>query len=210
MGYDAYHMEKVMTKQDKKIINILLSAGVIAGPLYLTVGLIEAFTRKGFDINRHALSVLSNGDLGWIHISDLMVSGALVICAALGMRRVLSGRGKTWAPILVGVYGLGLILSGIFKADPALGFPPGTPANAMTISTSGMLHFMTGGIGFFGLIAACFVFARRFMQLKQKGWAIYSIVTGIAFLSAFIGIASGSGNSWTILGFWIGIILDWI
>jgi len=202
-------MEKEIIKKDKSLTNKLLLAGVVVGPLYLTVGLIEAFTRKGFDITRHPLSILSNGDLGWIHMTDLILSGILVLITSVGIRRALTGRGKTWAPILIGIYGLGLVLSGFFKADPALGFPPGTPANAMTISTSGMLHFMMGGIGFFGLIAACFVFARRFTKLKQKGWAKYSLFTGIIFFAAFVGIASGSGNGWTILGFWIGIILAW-
>lgn len=199
-----------MAKNHKELTNKLLIAGVVVGPLYITVGLIEAFTRKGFDITRHALSLLSNGDLGWIHITDLIFSGILVLCASVGIRRVLQGRGKIWAPILIGIFGLGFIASGFFRADPAMGFPPGTPANAMTISTSGIMHFASGGIGFLGLIAACFVFARRFFHLKQKGWANYSIFTGVIFFAAFIGIASGSGNGWTILGFWIGMILAWL
>jgi hypothetical protein len=71
------------------------------------------------------------------------------------------------------------------------------------------MHFVTSGIGFLSFIAACFVFARRFASLQKKGWAVYSIITGIVFLVSFLGIALGSGQSWTILGFWIGIILVW-
>ena len=61
----------------------LLLAGAVAGPLYLVVGLIEAFTRPGFDIRRHDLSLLANGDLGWIHMTDLIVSGLLVVAGAV-------------------------------------------------------------------------------------------------------------------------------
>src|SRR5688572_25237728 len=76
----------------------LLAGGVIAGPLYLTVGLAQALTRPGFDLSRHALSLLSNGDLGWIHVTNLIVSGLLVIGAAVGLRRSLTaGRARTWA-----------------------------------------------------------------------------------------------------------------
>jgi hypothetical protein len=188
----------------------LLACGAVAGPLYLVVGLVEAFTRPGFDIKRHDLSLLSNGDLGWIHITNLVLSGLLVIAGAVGMRRALrSGPGRTWGPPLVGVYGLGLIGAGFFVADPALGFPPGTPANANSVSWHGLMHFVCAAIGFLCLIAACFVFARRFAALRQRGWAAYSVATGAVFFAGFFGVAAGSGNSWTILGFWIAVVLAW-
>jgi hypothetical protein len=38
---------------------------------------------------------------------------------------------------------------------------------------------------------------------------LYSVATGVLFLAGFVGIASGSGNGWTILGFWIALILAW-
>ena len=135
---------------------------MIAGPFYIFVGLIQALTRPGFDILRHDLSLLANGNLGWVQMTNLVLSGLLVIAFALGMRRVLRGsRGEIWGPLLVGVYGLGLIGAGCFTADPAFGFPPGTPADAHTISWHGLLHFIAAGIGFFALIAASVVMARR-------------------------------------------------
>jgi len=200
----------VSSETTTKATRALLACGVVAGPIYLVVGLAQAFTRPGFDITRHALSLLSNGDLGWIQITNFLVTGLLVIAGAVGMRRALrSGRSRTWGPLLVGVYGLGLIGAGIFRADPALGFPPGTPADANAVSGNGLLHFITGGVGFLALIAACFVFARRFATLHQRGWAVYSMITGVVFFAGFFGIASGSGQSWTILGFWIGVVLAW-
>lgn len=42
----------------------LLACGVVAGPLFLAVLMIQAFTREGFDLSRHPLSMLSLGDLG--------------------------------------------------------------------------------------------------------------------------------------------------
>jgi hypothetical protein len=187
----------------------LLAAGGVAGPLYLIVGLVQALTRPGFDITRHALSLLSNGDLGWIQVTNFMVSGLLVIAGALGMYYALEGTGKTLGPLLVGIYGLSLIGAGIFKADPAMGFPIGTPEGVTTMSNHGLLHFMSGGLGFLALIAACFVFARRFALRNEKRWSFYSMITGLIFFASFVGIASGSGNSLIILGFWVGVILAW-
>src|SRR5215472_7577267 len=196
------------TSRDAKLNRVLLLGGVVAGPLYVLVGAIEMLTRPGFDVTRHDLSLMSNGDWGWVHSSLLILTGLLT--CAVGMRRVLRGsRGGTWGPILLGIYGLGLIGAGFFSADPALGFPPGTPADAHSITWHGLMHFVSGGVGFLSLIAGCFVFARRFAGGGEGGWAAYSVVTGMVFFLSFAGIAAGSGNGWTILGFWIGVVLAW-
>jgi|GEM_PF-1944360 len=72
-----------------KMTKILLACGVVAGPVYLIAGLAQAFTRPGFDITRHDLSLLSNGDLGWIQVANLIITGLLVIASAVGMRQAL-------------------------------------------------------------------------------------------------------------------------
>ena len=204
------------TSSDAKLTRVLLLCGVVAGPLYVIVGAIEMLTRPGFDPTRHDLSLMSNGDWGWIHISLLILTGLLTIAGAVGMRRVLrGGRGGTWGPLLLGIYGLGLIGAGFFSADPALGFPPGTPANAHAVSWHGLLHFVTGGIGFLGLIAACFVFARRFAAQRLRGWAVYCIATGVIYLAAFAGIAVGSNSvgvitTIVILAFSVAVVLGWV
>ena len=203
------------TSRDAKLTRVLLLCGVVAGPLYVIVGVIEMLTRPGFDPTRHDLSLMSNGDWGWIHISLLILTGLLTIAGAVGMRRVLrGGRGGTWGPLLLGIYGLGLIGAGFFTADPALGFPPGTPADAHAISWHGLLHFICGVIGFLGLIAACFVFARRFAAQRQRGWVAYSVATGVIYLAAFAGIAVGSNSvgvitTVVILAFSVAVVLGW-
>src|SRR3989440_8252411 len=136
------------TPSDAKLTRVLLLCGVVAGPLYILVGGIEMLTRPGYDPTRHDLSLMSNGNLGWIHISLLILTGLLTIAGAVGMRRVLRGsRGGTWGPLLLGIYGLGLIGAGFFTAHPALGFPPRTPAHAPPIRWHGPLHFICGGVG---------------------------------------------------------------
>lgn len=198
-----------------QLTRAMLYAGVIAGPIYIVVGALQILFRPGFDLRRHDLSLLSNGDLGWIQITNFLLTGVLVILAAVGIRRVLSHtQPSKWGPILLAIYGIGLIGAAIFVADPALGFPPGTPSDAHTISTSGLLHFVSGGIGFLGLIAACFVFARRFATLGQARWVIYSIATGVLFFAAFFGIAAGSNGpsnlvTFVILSFTVAVLLAW-
>ena len=188
----------------------LLLCGLLAGPVYVITGLAQALTREGFDMKRHALSQLSNGRLGWIQIANFLISGLLVIAGAVGLRKVLKGsRGGTWGPLLLGVYGVGLLGAGVFIADPGNGFPPGMPAPA-AITTSGLLHFVFGGLGFYALIASGFVFARRFWQLKQMGWVAYCVVTAVGFLFSFAAIASGSKSAAVIVTFYFAVLWVWI
>ena len=96
----------------------LLTSGMIAGPLFIIVSLILAFTGEGFDVVRHPASLLALGDLGWIQIANFVVSGVLFIALAIGLRRVLtSGVGSRWLPILFGLVGVAMIIGGVFVPD---------------------------------------------------------------------------------------------
>ena len=187
----------------------LLTAGVVAGPLYVAVWLGQAFTRDGFDITRHPASLLANGGPGWIQTTNFVVSGLLSIAAAVGLRRTLTGRGRTWAPRLVTAYGVGLLLAAIFPADPAAGFPVGTPADYAEISTRGMGHFVAGSIGFSGLIAACLVVAAHYRSIGNRALARFSTITGILFFAAFAGLSAGAGSRPTIIAFDLAVTLAW-
>lgn len=190
----------------------LLRCGVIAGPLFIIVGAIQILTRPGFDMRYNPLSQMALGDLGWIQTTNFGLAGLLVLASAIGIRgAVRSGRGATWAPRLIGLYGVGLVAAAIFSADPGFGFPPGTPAGApTTMSTHGLLHFASAGIGFFAIIGACFVLGRRFATLGRRRWATYSVATGLFFLVAFLGTASGAGLVAFMPALWIATTLAWL
>jgi hypothetical membrane protein len=187
--------------RESRVTKSLLGYGVIAGPIYVAASLLQALTRQGFDLTRHAWSLLSDGALGWIQITNFVLAGLMTVAAAVGLRRAGVGR---WLPRLVGVYGVSLVAAGVFRADPALGFPAGTPVDAHAMSWHGALHLLSGGIGFGCLIAACIVAGRG-----NRGWAVYSRVTGVVFLAAFAGIASGSQGVWTTLPFTAAVVLAW-
>ncbi len=190
--------------------NSLLIAGALAGPLYVLVGLGQVLMRDGFDPRRHALSQLSNGEFGWIQTANFMIVGVLVIAGALGLRRALRGSsGATWGPVLLAIYGVGLLGSGVFAADPGRGFPPGT-TDPLRISTTGLLHFVFGGIAFYALVGACLVFALRFKQLQQSKWAVFSFATGVCFLASFVAISVGPPPSSVLLAFYIAVAWAWV
>jgi hypothetical protein len=186
--------------------------GAVAGPLFTIVAVLQAFTRAGFDLTRQQLSLLSNGDLGWIQIANFLVTGLLFVAAAVGMARVLqSGAASTWGPRLIGVFGLGLIAAAAFRADAAFGFPPGTPAGPpATISWHGGLHLAAASLGFLALIVACFAFGRRFAQQGRGLWAAWSFATGALFLIAIGANGAMAGQAAANVGFTVMALLAFL
>jgi hypothetical membrane protein len=183
------------------IIRTLLVGGIISAPLFFTISIILALTRTGFDIQRHAISTLTLGDLGWIQSANFIITGILAILTSIGIRLFFKGdKSGTWGSILIGIYGLGMILAGLFQPDPGLGFPSVAPEGApASMSIYAAIHTFAFFIAFICLIAACFVLARRFSKENRQGWRVYSIATGIlAPVLIILGMS---------LGTWIGLIM---
>jgi hypothetical protein len=189
-----------------------LIAGAIAGPLYVGVGTLEAVLRHGFDIRVHSLSLLANGPGGWIHSTTMVVSGVLAVIGALGIGTVQQRTGRRSYAMITGlvIYGLGIAMAGLLHADPAEGFPIGTPAGPpVAVTASGVGHLVAGGIGFLGLIVACLACARRSARAGDRVWAVCSAVIGVYYLVTFAGIASGAGNPVINIAFTAAVVLGW-
>ena len=187
-----------------------LVAGAVAGPLYVCVGTLEAVLRRGFDIRVHSLSLLANGRTGWIHSAMMVTTGLLTVIGALGLGAVQRAS-RSYAMIIgMVVYGLGIAAAGLLRADPAEGFPLGTPAGPSAFMTaSGIGHLVAGGIGFLGLIVACLACARRAAHTGDRAWAACSAAIGVYYLVAFAGIASGAGNPAINIAFTVAVALGW-
>jgi hypothetical protein len=69
------------------------------------------------------------------------------------------------------------------------------------------VHFMVAGIAFLALIAACFVFARRFLAAGRRGWAAFSGVTGATFLVTWSSIFVVQGSRPANVAFALAIAL---
>lgn len=173
----------------------LLACGVIAGPLFVAAFLVEGATRAGYDPLHHPVSSLALGDYGWTQTANFLVAGLLTLAFAVGMRRAFQPpEGSTWGPLLVGVWAIGLLGAGIFVTDPVSGYPPGTP-EAVQYSWHGALHDLFSLPAFVALAAACFVFGRWFVARGERGWAIYSAVSGLVFVVAFVLASAGFGQA---------------
>jgi hypothetical protein len=192
----------------------LLTCGMVAGPFYLAVGIVQGVLRDGFDFSQHALSHLANGAWGWIQTLNLTIGGVLVVAAAMGVHRTL--RANTRMPgrvisatILLALFGIGMIGSAAFPADPVAGFPPGTPdLMPTTVSTTGLLHYLMGGLGFLALAASAIL---TMFPMRERGYhtmAYFSVFAGLSIIAGFFAPMLGLRSP--VLGIWYAVLVGWL
>jgi hypothetical membrane protein len=190
--------------------NLLLACGAVAGPLFVVTVLAQALTRRGFSLTRDAASLLDNGSLGWVQVTNFIVTGVLFVAAAAGLRHVLRhGPGSRWAPRLLTIVGAGFIGAGVFHPDPSGGYPPGTPPDASAVSSwHGVAHQVVSSAGFLALIVFCFVLARRYRAGGQRAAAACSLAAGVLFAASVI-TAGGVPHGSLTLFIGVSIALLW-
>ncbi|MFC7527367.1 DUF998 domain-containing protein [Actinoplanes sp. GCM10030250] len=156
-----------------------------AGPLWVSVSLVQVFAREGFDLLRHPLSLLSTGGLGWVQIANFVVAGLLMVIGAGSL-------GGKWAPRLTRVAGAGMIAAGVLVMDPGSGFPAGTPDTVpTTMSWHAVGHMVAGSITFLALIIGCYVLARGYATSGSRGMAVTGVIAGTALLAGDLWAMSG-------------------
>jgi RsiW-degrading membrane proteinase PrsW (M82 family) len=187
-GKEAFMLtENNQTRDYPLITRLLIACGAIGPLLFILVFLVESATRPNYSAWHNFVSDLSESNQGWTQIASFLLCGMCVVCFALGLRQVFgSGKGAIWGPLLLGVFGLSLIIAGSFVTDPSLGYyPPGTSSSTHTLH--GTIHGANAPLAFGSLTIAIFVLTRRFAFDHQwRGWVLYSLVTGILLVGFFI------------------------
>lgn len=197
---------------------LLLSAGVIAGIGMTATSCLLAALRTGFDVRRHANSLLVLGDWGWVQTVDFVVFGVLVAAFGLGVWRLAWPlRSGVLAAAGLVVYGIGAgVIVGLNPPPPVFGFPPGSTGGYGgydKLSTSAKIHGIGGMVGFLAVTVACFAFARYFARQEQRAWSVLSAGVGISVLAvcAYLGAnASAEADSFDYLPTWAGSVLLWL
>ncbi len=167
---------------------LLVSCGTIGSILFTTTYLIEGITRPGYSALQQAISALSVGPGGWIQQVNFIIFGLLVLCSAYGWYQALKpGAGSVWYPLFKAITGFGLIVDGFFSQDPAPGYPVGAVLVHPTLH--GEIHSIFAIVTITAMALSCFVLARRFaVEPRWRGWAAYSVITGlltIIFIAIF-------------------------
>jgi uncharacterized protein DUF998 len=192
-----------MSSQER-VTKTLLSCGVVAGPCFLMIFVIQGFARSEFHFSHTEPSMLSLGPWGWVQIANFVIGGLLIVAGAVGVRRRLrTSKGRFWGSLLLGVFGVCQIGVGAFVTDPT--------RSPTSMTFHGTMHLAFGGIGFTALMAACFVFVHTFVSLRKTSWALVCAITGLLFLAAFFSAANASQSTRNIQ-FFLNLIfvLAWV
>ncbi len=172
----------------------LLACGAVAGPVYVTVTLVEALTRDGFDLKQHRFTLLTTGNLGWIHQANMLLVGVLTMLFAAGLSQMLrKGLGALWAPRLLGLFGLAYIVGGLLTSDPVVGFPPGTTPEMVHHTVQAGVQNASRSVSTLLLIVTSLVIARRFVAEGRRGRAwFYGAAIPMVFMAlTAVGFAVG-------------------
>jgi hypothetical protein len=162
---------------------VLLASGALSAIVFAVALLIEGARRPGYVSAYHTGSALSLGDHGWIQRANFLQLGLGSIAFAVGVRRELGDR---LGSILLGIFGLGMMVSGTFVMDRMRGYPPGTPSGTPSeFSRRHQIHDMSGPIAFLALFGACLAIARRLSGI----WRIHTLCTAVVGFSFTIGTA---------------------
>ncbi|MFD1718622.1 DUF998 domain-containing protein [Georgenia deserti] len=135
----------------------LLACGAASGPVFLGSLLAQAVWRPGFELGEHAISLLSRGEHGWTQITAFVLSGALVLAGALGVRGTLPRLVGTWTGVLLGLVGTGMVVMGVFVVDPGVGFPPDGEPPATSWSVIGVVHNLGTAVAVNAAVVAALV-----------------------------------------------------
>ncbi|GCE21840.1 DUF998 domain-containing protein [Dictyobacter kobayashii] len=170
-----------------------LSCSTLASLLFTTTYLIEGATRPGYSTLQQSISALSLGPGGWVQQVNFIIFGLLILWTAFAWRKVLTGgRGATSYPIFRVLEGLGILMDGFFSQDPTQGYPQGAVLTPPTLH--GTLHVVFAFMAITSIACGFFVLAWRFLKEPHwRGWAAYSLITGIltiVFITLF-GMANG-------------------
>lgn len=165
----------------------LLLVGVAATVVFFAGLLLEGALRPGYDPSYHTGSELELGDRGWLQRANFFLMGAGVLAFAVGVQQTLE---SVVGAVLLAVFGLGLVVAGVFAPDPVRGFPPGAPRDPSAEPTwRARIHYMIGGpVAFLAVFGATLALAGHL----QGGWRLYTLLTAAGGLAMTV---------WTALAF---------
>lgn len=171
--------------------------GATGAVLFVLVFLLDGVTRPGYSPVRHPVSALALGNRGWIQTTSFLACGTAIAVGGVG---VAVAGGSVLFGVVVTVFGLALVASGVFPMDPMRSYPPGTAeGDPDEFTTQHSLHDHAGAAVFSALPVAAFIAA---FVLPGAVWTVLSIVVGALLTVGFFVF----GSAWENDSPWAGLI----
>jgi hypothetical protein len=170
-------------------------SGMIGSLLFLAVFVAEDVSSADFNWLSTAVSEHSRTPHGWIQITTFIVVGLLLVIFSGGIAEEWrNAPGSRTGPLMIGITGVCLILSGPFVTDPG-----GVVMGSSGATWHGAMHGIVGAIAFTLMPLSCLVFYRCLRS--QPAWSSFArwsltvcfiIIFGIVLLKlAQLGVMRG-------------------
>ena len=178
--------------------------GGVVGPIVFTiVTIVAGAMRPDYLHTQNFISELGatgTANAALMNYAGFVLGGLLIASLGLAMFKLLPrGLSMSLGSVLVGLFGIGVALSGVVSCD--LGCPQATGSTANTI------HNAIAPLAFLSLIVASVLLGVRWRSDSQlQKIAIYSILTGISGF-ALLGMLASSLESRELTGLWQRLLL---
>lgn len=161
----------------------------IIGPLFYIVAIAAMHVLRPHNVVLYGntMSAYSVGPYGSISIAAFVALGLGALALAVGLRRaVMPSRALRVGCVLVGVFGVGWLLAGVFRFAPDVASIEST-LKGENPTTSGIIHGLGGFGGIFCLIVGMIVLSRAFARDERwrSFWPV-SLTLGLATLILFV------------------------
>jgi len=161
----------------------------IIGTLYFIVALITMHFLRPYDLVRYGTNVgfYSVGPYGSIFVAAFVALGLASLALALGLRRAVApSKFLQVGSVLIGLFGIGWVLGGIFRDAPDVASLE-TVLKEEVPSASTMIHGLGAFGGLFLLMAGMLVLSIAFKRDERwRSFWIPSLVLGLVTLALFV------------------------
>jgi len=182
--------------------NFQFICGAMSGPVFVGTTLILGVMRAHYSQLRYPVSMLALGSSGWVQVTNFLITGILVLVFALGLwRHYRTSRVMTLSAMLIVLLALTIIGAGVFPTDGISAQLHGPASLTWHHTLHGLLHRVFASTGFFVLPMSSFVMACQFCRWRQNGWALYSLISGIATLVFFLLLADTIEQTTALAGY---------
>ncbi len=169
-------------------LEFLANLGVV-GPVFYAVAILALHFLRPQDIVLYGnvMSAYSIGPYGGLSIAAFIGLGLGALALSLGLRRgVRSSRVLLVGAVLVGLFGIGWIMAGIFRFAPDVASIEPLIRGDAPPTTSGIIHGVAGFGSFACIFAGMIVLSRAFKRDDRwRSFGIPSLVFGLLMLVLF-------------------------
>jgi hypothetical protein len=162
-------------------VTFLLWSGAVGSWLFIVTFLLDGWTRPGYRPVRQPVSALALGSRGWLQATNFILCGLAITAGAVALAGAVS---SVLLALVVAVFGLALVASGVFPMDAMRAYPPGTPDETPTEYSRRHTWHDRAGMVVFAVIPVAAIVASS--VLPETGWKWYSGLTAAAAGAGFL------------------------